>query len=68
VRGQRFKTSKLTLEVKADEGVAIADISVSLGLIVTELVINALSMPFPRDVAAASLSDMNHTRPTGRSQ
>jgi two-component sensor histidine kinase len=38
---------KLSLEVSADESVASADFSVSLGLIVTELVINALKHGFP---------------------
>jgi len=38
---------KLTLKVEADEGSATADVSVSLGLIVTELVINALKHAFP---------------------
>jgi two-component system, sensor histidine kinase PdtaS len=38
---------KLRLTVEADEGVATADVSVSLGLIVTELVINALKHAFP---------------------
>jgi two-component sensor histidine kinase len=40
---------KLKLRVEADESVALADASVSLGLIVTELVINALKHAFPRD-------------------
>ena len=38
---------KLHLKVEADNGVATADASVSLGLIVTELVINALKHAFP---------------------
>jgi two-component sensor histidine kinase len=37
----------LKLEVKADDVAASADVSVSLGLIVTELVINALKHAFP---------------------
>jgi two-component sensor histidine kinase len=40
---------KLKLRVEADDSVAMADASVSLGLIVTELVINALKHAFPLD-------------------
>jgi len=40
---------KLRLRVEADDTVAVADVSVSLGLIVTELVINALKHAFPGD-------------------
>jgi two-component sensor histidine kinase len=40
---------KLTLRVESDKSIASADLSVSLGLIVTELVINALKHAFPAD-------------------
>ncbi len=39
--------TRLSLRVEADESAADADVSVSLGLIVTELVINALKHAFP---------------------
>ncbi len=38
---------QLSLDVEVDESLANSDISVSLGLIVTELVINALKHAFP---------------------
>ncbi len=40
---------QLSLDVNVDDSVTSADVSVSLGLIVTELVINALKHAFPGD-------------------
>jgi len=41
--------NQLSLDVTVDESRTTADVSVSLGLIVTELVINALKHAFPND-------------------
>jgi|SRR5471032_668727 len=49
--------NQLSLEVRADDGITTADVSVSLGLIVTELVINALKHAFPDDRKGKILVD-----------
>lgn len=49
--------NQLSLEVSADDSKVNADISVSLGLIVTELVINALKHAFPGDRGGKILVD-----------
>jgi two-component system, sensor histidine kinase PdtaS len=48
---------QLTLEVHADNSVTTADTSVSLGLIITELVINALKHAFPNNGGGKILVD-----------
>ena len=58
---------QISIEVTVDEGTASADVSVSLGLIVTELVINALKHAFPDDrkgkilVAYQTMGETNWT-------
>ncbi len=59
---------KLRLRVEADDSVAIADVSVSLGLIVTELVINALKHAFPGDRGGDIVVGYRSRRPIGRSR
>ncbi len=49
--------NKQSIEVTADDTVVKADISISLGLIVTELVINALKHAFPDEGAGKIMVD-----------
>jgi two-component system, sensor histidine kinase PdtaS len=53
--------NQLSLAVTTDESTASADVSISLGLIITELVINALKHAFPRDqVGKISVDYQSH--------
>ncbi len=54
---------QLTLEAQTDETVTTADTSVSLGLIVTELVINALKHAFPGNRSRTILVDYHSRGP-----
>src|SRR3546814_7317186 len=53
---------RVSIAVTADGSAVHADISVSLGLIVTELVINALKHAFPGDRGGKILVDYNSNR------
>jgi two-component sensor histidine kinase len=53
----------LTLKVEADDDIATADASVSLGLIVTELVINALKHGFPAQAGGGIVVRYTANRP-----
>ncbi|OAN67101.1 sensor histidine kinase [Sphingomonas sp. TDK1] len=55
---------RLSLEVQVDDTIVDADISVSLGLIVTELVINALKHAFPNERAGTIRVDYHALGPT----
>ena len=55
--------SKLSLEADVDDSTTSADVSVSLGLIVTELVINALKHAFPNDSSGKIKVDYNSRGP-----
>ena len=57
---------RLSLTVDADESMASADVSVSLGLIVTELVINALKHAFPHHRKGSILIEYRSQAPGWR--
>jgi two-component sensor histidine kinase len=54
--------SQIKLDVDVDDSVVVADASIGLGLIVTELVINALKHAFPGDRAGRILVDYHSRR------
>ena len=56
-------SSKLSLAVTVDDSAVSADVSISLGLIVTELVINALKHAFPRERAGKIKVDYHSRGP-----
>ncbi len=55
--------NQLSLDVAVDDSITAADVSVSLGLIVTELVINALKHAFPSDRKGKITVDYNSHGP-----
>jgi two-component sensor histidine kinase len=55
--------NQLSLDVSVDKSTSSADVSVSLGLIVTELVINALKHAFPGDRSGAIKVDYHSQGP-----
>ena len=56
---------RLKLTVEVDDSVTSADRSVSLGLIITELVINSLKHAYPADDAAGTIRVGYHATPEG---
>jgi two-component sensor histidine kinase len=60
-----FDHDALTLETVVDDSVAPSEVSVSLGLIVTELVINALKHAFPEQQRNGEITVEYWSRPTG---
>ena len=56
--------NQLSLDVSVDGSITTADVSVSLGLIVTELVINALKHAFPNDRKGKIKVDYRSLGPT----
>ena len=55
----------LTITTIVDDSISTSEVSVSLGLIVTELVINALKHAFPDRAASGTITVEYWSRPTG---